>query len=297
MLSLVGQAVRMNLDVESLRTLLVVTETGQITAAAKQLNLTQSAVSRKLQRLERRVGQPLVDRNGHTIAPTHAGRELLDDAATIVATHDRAVARLATSQISGRVRVGTTEEVRPADLTGVFGEFNRLHPAAFVELVIDASDRLIGALDRGDLDVIVLQLTEDMRRSDDILLWTDELRWYSNRYHTYSEGPVPLVTYGDVCFYTPLSEPLLDAAGIEHWTSMALSSTSAVINAIEAGLGVGVLASRVASADLVEWQRAAELPPLPPVHQVVRYVRRNSDAAVTALAEALSEGFEPVSVA
>lgn len=277
----------MQLDVESLRTLMAVVDAGQITAAAQRLNLTQSAVSRKVQRLEQRVGRPLLVRSGRTLSPTHDGRELLADAADIVALHDRAAARLTASDVSGRVRVGAIEEVPLVDLTEIFGDFNRLHPAATVELVVEPTDLLVQRLDAGDLDVILLQVTDDSRRREDRVLWSDRLRWYTHPHHLYDEGPVPIVSFGERCFYGPLSEPLLDAAGIEYWHSISLTSTAAVVSAIEAGLGVGVLSARVATESMVAWPTGDQLPTLQSIYQVVRARSADTSKAIGALSQAI----------
>ncbi|MEL7415091.1 MAG: LysR family transcriptional regulator, partial [Pseudomonadota bacterium] len=50
-----------NLDLTALRSFVTVAECGGVTRAAGQLNLTQSAVSMQLKRLEEALDQPLLD--------------------------------------------------------------------------------------------------------------------------------------------------------------------------------------------------------------------------------------------
>ena len=101
----------MHLDIESLRVLLAVLDHGGMTRAAERLNLGQSAVSRKIQRLEQRVGTPLLIRDGHELRPTREGRALLPDARRMVDLHDRSVARLRTSDVTGTVKLSSNGEV------------------------------------------------------------------------------------------------------------------------------------------------------------------------------------------
>ena len=115
----------MQLDVESLRTFLAVLDQGSMTNAARRLQLSQSAVSWKMKRLEDRVGRPLLIRDGRNLRPTRDGRLLIDEARIIVEAHDRAVARLRSPELSGRVRLGTNEEIAAARLVGIVGRFNR----------------------------------------------------------------------------------------------------------------------------------------------------------------------------
>ena len=127
----------MQLDVESLRTFTTVLDLGGMTRAAEALDISQSAVSWKIKRLEEKVGRDLLIRDGRTLRPSRDGRELLDYARTIVATHDEAVSRLESSELTGTVKLGTTEEISAARMCDVLARFNRIHPGAMIEFVVD----------------------------------------------------------------------------------------------------------------------------------------------------------------
>ena len=99
----------MQLDTESLRTFATVLDTGGMTSAAQQLNLSQSAVSWKIKRLEERVGRDLLVRDGRSLRPSRDGQELLVYARAIIDLHDEAVARLSSSELTGRLRLGATD--------------------------------------------------------------------------------------------------------------------------------------------------------------------------------------------
>lgn len=275
------------LDVETLRTYLAVIDEGGMTAAAKQLGQTQSAVSWRIKRLEQRVDRPLLIREGHSFRPSRDGRALIDDARTIVELHDRMVASLQSSELTGTVRVGANEEVGAARMAAVLGRFRRLHPGATIEFVVGNTDSLTRALERAELDVAVIQVNDDLLRPDDLLLWTDELRWVTCCETPYDEGEVPLLTFGDRCFYRAMSEPLLTAAGIDYNVAFSVPSTAGIVAAVEAGLGVAVIGERFLSGDIAEWSRGAALGPLPCVHQVARAVPGERPAVAAALMEAI----------
>ena len=63
-----------NLDLTALRSFAAVADAGGVTRAATQLNLTQSAVSMQLKRLEEQLGQPLLDRSARIDRADRAGR-------------------------------------------------------------------------------------------------------------------------------------------------------------------------------------------------------------------------------
>ncbi len=279
----------LQLDVESLRTYLAVLDTGGMTRAAERLNVTQSAVSWKIKRLEERVGRPLLIRDGHTVRPTRDGRALLDDARAIVRLHDGAVWRLRSPELTGKIKLGSNEEIDATHIASLLGRFKRSHPNATIEFVIDHTERLARLVDKGKIDVALMQVTDEQLRNDDTLLWTDDLHWATSSEWAYDEGAVPLITFGDLCFYRKLSEPILDAAGIEHTNAFSGSATRGVLAAIQAGLGVGVLSSWYLNDDIVEWPRGASLPSLPRVHQIARTVPGETAAAAAALVGVIAE--------
>ncbi len=277
----------MQLDVESLRTFLAVLDHGGMTAAARELHTSQSAVSWKIKRLEERVGRQLLLRDGRTISPSFDGRNLIDDARSIVSTHDRAVDRLQCSELSGTVRLGADEEVATSHMADVLGQFKRLHPNTAVEFVIDASQRLPGKLDRGEIDVAVFQTgIEDVLPTDEVL-WTEELFWMTSPDSPHRTGAVPLITFGDDCFYGRIAEPALDRAGLDHQIVFSGQSSAAVKAAVEAGLGVAVLSTRYLDCAMVKWQPDVDVESLPNVAQIARSSSGQREPVVDALFKAI----------
>ena len=77
-----------NMDVAVLRSFVAVVDNGGVTRAAGVLNLTQSAVSMQIKRLEELLGFALFDRVGRKLVPTAAGEQLLGYARKLVALND-----------------------------------------------------------------------------------------------------------------------------------------------------------------------------------------------------------------
>ena len=287
----------MQLDVESLRTLIAVVDTGGMTRAAERLGLSQSAVSWKIKRLEERVGRPLLIRDGRRLRPSRDGEELLEHAHTIVESHDAAVARLSSTELSGRVRIGATEEISTDVLGEVIGRFDRIHPDVTIEVHVDRSLVLDPLLRKGQLDVALVQVDRaDIVRTDTVL-FDVELHWISSPVWTYEEGSVPLVTFGRHGFYRPLAEEILDEAGIPYRIAFSGPSSASVLAAVEAGLGVAVVSAWSLTDGVVAWPRAAGLPPLPVVHQVARAAPGERSDIVTELIAELVGRFSTASVA
>ncbi len=281
----------MRLDLESLRAFAAVLDWGSMTRAAEQLELSPSAMSWKIKRLEQRVGRPLLIRDGHELRPTREGRLILEEAPAMLEAHDRLVRRLTHPEFTGTVKIGSNEEVGAARMAGILGRFRFAHPDATIEFVVNQSRLLLPLLQRGRIDVAVIQITEEEVRPDDVVLWTDELSWATHRDLPHDEGVVNLVTYGESGFYRPVSEPILEARGIPYRYTVTAPTSAGVRAAVAAGLGVAVLASHWLGDEVVAWERGADLDALPRSCQVVRTVPGESPGVTTAIVDAIVEEF------
>jgi len=277
----------MQLDVESLRTLLAVLDHGGMTNAAQRLNMGQSAVSRKVQRLEDRVGRPLLIRDGHTLRPTRDGRALLADARLMVELHDRAVARLQSSDLQGSVKLSCNGEVDTAQVASLLGTFQCRHPGANVEFMLDHTGSLIDWVDNGEVDVAVFQLITEDARPTDIVLWTEQLYWVTSSSEPEPEAPVPLLDFGDHCYYNDFVHKILTDGKIAHRTVFSAASSNEVAAASKAGIGLAVLSERYITDGLMIWDPPAKLAPLPVVSQVIRTVPGEQSEAVEALVDTI----------
>ncbi len=287
----------MQLDIESLRVLLAVLDHGGMTKAATQLNMGQSAVSRKIQRLEQRVGSPLLIRDGHTLRPTRDGRALLADARQMVDLHDRAVARLHSSDLTGTVKLSSNGEVDLTAIASLLGTFRCRHPGAVVEFSLDHSGNLTEAVDAGIVDLAIVQTTSDQRRPTDIELWSEDLRWTAADGVSFTEPPIPLIDFGSCCYYNRFVSEILDEADVAHRRVFSAASSQDVGAAVAAGIGVAVMSARYVTGDLVEWKPPTQLGPLPRVAQVIRSVPGERPDAVAALIETIQSELRPRSLA
>lgn len=277
----------MDVDINSMRTLLAVLDQGSMTGAARVLDLSQSAVSWKMKRLEEKVGQPLLIRDGRTLRPSRACRAILADARVAVEAHDRMVHDLSQAGLTGTVRVGAHEDIGIRRLTDVLASFRRVHPEADVTFVLGGTGEIGTKLDAGDLDVGLIQVPDDSIRPSDHVLWSEQPRWFTGSWSAYTDPPIPMVAYSDGCQYRAMGVRQLTAAGIEHRVVASIPNTEGVIRAVEQGLGVSVLSASHASDRLGDWPLAERLGPLPAMHHVVRTVPGEASDVAEGLAEVL----------
>ncbi|MDG4798377.1 LysR family transcriptional regulator [Micromonospora sp. WMMD1082] len=131
---------------------------GSITAAARQLRFTQSAVSRQIAALEAEIGARVFDRLPRGVALTEEGRTLLPHAEALL---DRlATARRDLDDLhglgSGRLRVGAFPTAVAALVPRALASFRTAHPDVALSLVEGRTPALLERLVAGDADVAVV---------------------------------------------------------------------------------------------------------------------------------------------
>lgn len=277
----------MRLDVESLRAFRLIAENNSVTGAAGRLNLSQSAVSHKIKRLEQRVGRALFARADGKLALTEQGEQLDFYARRILALHDEAVANLGSSEVRGTVRLGATEHIALSGLSPLLNRFAQRHPHATLRVKVEQSRVLQGWLRQGEIDIGLLQLDLDDVRPGDLQLWQDELAWISAPDREWDrEASLPLVTFGPNCFYYPHITRALRACGQAHHVVLECPTYSGVFNAVEAGLGVSVINRRSVPGGLCELS-PQRLGALAPVAYVARCAKGADGEALDSLLEQL----------
>ena len=249
----------MRLDTESLRTLKTTIETGSLTAAARQLSMTTSAVSWKLKRLEQRVGRKLIDRHGHQIEPTGEARHLLEYADVILNAHDRAVQHFRLSNVKGKLIIGITDDLASNQLPAFVQEFHLRHPGVRLEIRVEQQLSLLEWFNDRSIDMAILPLEESMILDSDIVLWQDELIWIKSRDTDYAlTEPVPLVTFSPSCTYREAAIDCLSANSIDFYVSMESPSLAGVRGIVSSGMGVTLINRGLMTPDQCEWPEAKQ---------------------------------------
>jgi len=257
------------LDVESLRALKMVVDTGTFTEAASRMGVTQSAVSWKIKRLEERVGLELVKR-GSEIEATPDGRDLLHYAERILEAHDEAVEHLSRSDLEGVVRLGTNEDLRGGQLADVLARFGRMYPQVRLHVRVHLSGQVREWLDDGEVDLALVQIPVADSEPDDIVLWRESLQWYRGQNQTFDPAePLPVVTFGPGLVYQEVSEETLNNGGVRWHNVLECPMLSGVQAAVEAGLGVAALNPRNLTDHMVPWEHSDRFP-LPELSEVIR---------------------------
>ncbi|MEF0938712.1 LysR family transcriptional regulator [Rhizobium sp. BR 362] len=144
------------------RTFLAVLRHGSLSAAARELGLTQPTIGRHIDALEETVGTELFTRSQQGLLPTDAALALKPYAETLASTTAALlrVASEARDRVSGTVRVSASEVIGVEVLPPILAELQAIHPDLIVEL--SASDAVEDLLQReADIAVRMVAPTQD----------------------------------------------------------------------------------------------------------------------------------------
>jgi len=164
-------------ELRRLRYFVAVAETGNVTRAAHQCFVAQSALSAQIAQLEAEVGTALFVRSRRGMHLTAAGDVLRPLAQHILA--DVAYAEAAMAELRGvligRLRLGMIQGP-PADLDviGLVATFHHRHPGVELRVSTGASDDLAAAVADGGLDLAVVAKRDDLPTQLVLRRWADD---------------------------------------------------------------------------------------------------------------------------
>ncbi|WP_330276281.1 LysR substrate-binding domain-containing protein [Lentzea sp. NBC_00516] len=147
------------LNLERLRILHAVSTTGSVRGAAEALHVTTSAVSQQLSRLEREIGQPLLEKQGRGVRLTDAGDLLADHAGRLLRQVELVETDLAGHRgaVAGTLTVAAFATAARGLLPTVLHTLRQRHPNLSARLAELEPDESIAKLRHADVDIAVVQ--------------------------------------------------------------------------------------------------------------------------------------------
>src|SRR6266480_762806 len=166
-----------SLNLDQLRAFVEVVERGSFTAAAKELNLTQPAVTHQVQELERRFQVALVERFGKRAYLTQAGEKLIEHARNLLEedTRTQVMMRRFTDGWLGRVRIGTSMTVLMYVLPPLLRQLKNDHPQLEINLKAGLTATTLRLLKENALDLGLCAMPIADPAFETVPLFADEL--------------------------------------------------------------------------------------------------------------------------
>ena len=225
-----------NLDITTLRSFIAVADAGGVTRAASFLNLTQSAVSMQIKRLEESLDLMLLDRQGRGVALTSAGEQLLAYARRIVDLNDEVYGKLTNTTWEGEIVLGVPHDIIYPAIPNVMKAMQRDFPRVKVKLISSYTSDLKEQFARGDVDVILTTETQPDGAAD--ILMKVPLRWYgAPGGQAWKLSPLP-VAFCNHCSFRPVALNTLEKDGTAWDLVLSSDSDRAIDVAVSADLAI-----------------------------------------------------------
>lgn len=277
------------LDLEAVTAFLRTAELSSFTRAAEALGSTQSLVSTRIKRLEGHLGQTLLQRHPRLVRLTPEGERFLPAARELMTAHGRALA--AFTQARESIAIGISEQAAGAGIVAVLARLTAHDPGIMINLRIERSRALEEAFERGELDAVVVRRIQPGRTGE--TLSEDAFGWFAAPTLQRRQGEaLPLVSLIADCRLRQHGIDGLDRAGIAWREAFIGGGMAAVAAAIQSGLGVCLLARRIAPPGSVDVGPDWGLPALGTSEVVLRsqVATPRTSAFVRELAAAIRAG-------
>lgn len=159
------------MELRELRAFIAVAEEGSLSAAARRLHLSQSALSQTVRSLERQLGAQVLLRSSTGVATTETGAILLREARALFAQYEQLVAAVAgrAAATPDTLRLGIPLELPAGLLPGVLAHVSAAFPLTRIEVMHASSAEQLAALDAGQLDVALARQCPADPRHDAVL--------------------------------------------------------------------------------------------------------------------------------
>ncbi len=250
----------MNLTFRQLKVFEAVARHLSYTQAAQELHLTQPAVSMQVKQLEENVGLPLFDQVGKRVYLTEAGREMHHYCRTIAAQLEEVEAVI--GQLKGmrrghlQISVATTANHFATRLLAAFVKCNE---GVTFSLDVTNREKLLGQLADNDCDLAIMgRPPADLGLVAESFMENPLVVVAASGHPLAGRGEVPLKALQNEVFAVReqgsgtriAMERFFKERGVQVSFEMEMSSNEAIKQAVEAGLGLGLVSIHTLELEL-----------------------------------------------
>lgn len=209
------------IELRELQNLLSLDEHRHFGRAAEAIGISQSALSKSLQRLEKVLGVTLIDRSRAGVVPTSIGREVIDRAKHIalgMTELQRSVDLLKGLHV-GTLAVGVGPAMAESYVTQALAQIADAHPTVRIQVRVDRWSQLLDWLIDGEIDLVVADIADASadERLECAVLPPQPLVWFCRAGHPLASRSH--VTRGDLLDY-PLATPRMPPWAVEWFAAV-----------------------------------------------------------------------------
>jgi DNA-binding transcriptional LysR family regulator len=281
----------MDFDPGLLRAFVAVKETGGFTRAGQRLNLTQSAISHQIRRLEEQAGRQLVRRTTRRLTLTEDGEEFLRHAEQILVSLNALTQRFLPSPVSGVVRFGVPESFMGDRLPPLLCQFARAFPSVRLDVSVTTYLDLRAMIEADELDLAVVLCMSG--KKDELILRQTKFVWVAAETFDASHGSLPLALAPAQCVNRQVGLAALAGTPIEWHIVFTSPSHQGLRAAVLAGLGITVLTLEDLEPGMKVVDGQYGLPPLPKVDFALAWSKNEATLATREFAQMILNMSQP----
>lgn len=163
------------LEFQQLQYFLAVARTRNITRAAEEVGISQSALSRAILKLEDQFGQPLFERKPRSMSLTDLGELLVGRAEHILSLVDETFLELSDAKRGGKIRLAVIPTIAPFLLPELLQEFAKACPDVGVLVQENTTENILKSCSHGEVDLAILALPVNAKYLEVEELFEEEL--------------------------------------------------------------------------------------------------------------------------
>ncbi|WP_426110993.1 LysR family transcriptional regulator [Pseudomonas sp. DSP3-2-2] len=249
------------IDLALIRTFVAVAQTGSISAAARQLHLTQGGISQQVKRLELFFDCLLLDRDPQGTQLTDRGADFLPKARRLLELNDSVCEEMIGRDIRETVRVGVPYDMAGAHFAPILKAFAHRHQNVEVTILTGSSVDLRQDFSRGLVDLTISQCPESEAVGERLSL--EPLIWIGTADDLFRRRPLPVCFVTPTCTFRRTVFSLLGQAHISWRVVFENASVEATLATVRSGLALTPWLRSLVPGDLRELGVDSGLPLLP----------------------------------
>jgi len=170
-----NKILRTDFDLQQISNFLAVAKAGNFTSATAENGISQPALSRSIQKLEKTIGEPLFERQPRGVKLTEIGSFLLVRANQIRDLVDDTFAELNEASNRVQIRLAVIPTIAPYLLPTVLKKFRGRHPEIKIQVQEDTTQNIVRRCKDGEVDLAILALPVNEKYLETESLFEEEL--------------------------------------------------------------------------------------------------------------------------
>lgn len=191
------------IELDLLKTIVAIANTGNFSAAADAVGRTPSAISMQVKKMEELVGRQLFIRQPRSALLNEDGHMLVAHARRVLAMNSELVSRFIAPDVTGIVRLGAIDHAVDQIVPTILREFSQSHPNIRVDVMVENSEPQEAQFRKGEIDIGLVTCTETSTANLGVEhLYSERLVWAGLKGGIAAEQvPLPVSVWEEGCVW------------------------------------------------------------------------------------------------